>query len=181
MGFSTTYLGRLDIHPLLNDFEVEWLRAFAAIDRRHYTEPYEVAMNPRALAIDDWQQHQAGSRPDGRDPFKSLSPDDGSPYPYLDWQPCTQGCCLGWERREKSRMAEEWLQYLIDHFLRPGAHARLDGRPEFEPFTFDHVVNGIIAGERDDTGELFLIRCEDNVIRRETLVNPERDEWLMGW
>lgn len=44
MGFSTNYLGHLDIHPSLNDSEADWLRAFVAIDRRHYTEPYEVAM-----------------------------------------------------------------------------------------------------------------------------------------
>lgn len=78
-------------------------------------------------------------------------------------------------------MAEEWLQYLIDHFLRPGAHARLDGRPAFEHFTFDHMVNGIIAAERDDTRELFLIVCEDNAIHREVLVAPDPDPWNMPW
>lgn len=177
MGFSTTYLGRLDVNPPLNDSEVEWLRAFAAIDRRHYTEPYEVAMNPRALQLDRWPQQESGEQPADRDPFTSLVPRDGTPYPHLDWKPCEQGCCLIWDGTEKSRMAEEWLQYLIDHFLRPGAHARLERRPEFERFTFDHSVDGIIAGERNDTRELFLIVCEDNQIRRQTLVPPDPEDW----
>lgn len=176
MGFSTKYLGHLDIHPSLNDSEAEWLRAFAAIDRRLYSEPYEVAMNPRALEFDRIQRRRSG---DGDDAFKSLVARDGTPYPHLDWRPCPEGCCLAWDGTEKSRMAEETLQYLVDHFLRPGAHARLDSRPEFEHFTFDHVVNGIIAAERDDTRELFLIVCEDNAIRRETLVAPAIAEWNM--
>ena len=52
MGFSTTYLGRLDIEPKLNPAEVEWLTAYAEIDRRHFTDPYEVPMNPRAFLIE---------------------------------------------------------------------------------------------------------------------------------
>ncbi|WP_446663704.1 hypothetical protein [Flexivirga sp. B27] len=175
MGFSTKYLGRLDIEPPLNDAEADWLRAFVAIDRRHYTGPYEVAMNPRALEFARSQQQSD----DEGDAFKSLVPRDGTPYPHLDWAPCPTGCCLAWDGTEKSRMAEESLQYLIDHFLRPGAHARLDGRPEFEHFTFNHVVSGIIAAERDDTRELFLIVCEDNTIRRELLVRPDPAPWDM--
>ncbi len=177
MGFSTKYLGRLEIQPPLNDSEADWLRAFAAIDRRHYTEPYEVAMNPRALEFDRLKQRQADRGSSCGDAFTSLAPRDGTPYPHLDWAPCYEGCCLTWDGTEKSRMAEEWLQYLIDHFLRPGAYARLDGRPEFEHFTFDHVVNGTIAAERDDTRELFLILCEDNTIRRKALVAPVPDDW----
>lgn len=55
----------------------------------------------------------------------------------------------------------------------------LDDRPEFEHFTFDHVVNGVIAAERDDTRELFLIVCKDNTIRRERLVAPDPAPWDM--
>ena len=85
---------------------------------------------------------------------------------------------MDWDSRiEKSRMAEEWLQYLIDHFLRPGAKARTSGRPDFERFTFDHVVNGTIAAERDDTRQLWLIRCKDNEISTEQLVPPDVMPW----
>ncbi len=74
-------------------------------------------------------------------------------------------------------MAEAWLQYLIDHFLRPGAAARSSGRPDFASFTFDHVVNGIVAAERNDTRELWLIRCHDNQISTETLVGSDPMPW----
>lgn len=51
MGFSTRYLGRLDIEPRLNPAEVEWLCAYAELDRRYFTDPYEVPMNPRAFRV----------------------------------------------------------------------------------------------------------------------------------
>jgi hypothetical protein len=186
MGFSTTFLGRLDIEPRLNATEVEWLTAYAELDRRYFTDPYEVPMNPRAFRLERERETQdqrprsgqKGSVAAARDSLTSLTPRDGSPYPHLDWKPCTDGCCLRWDSRtEKSRMAESWLQYLIDHFLRPGAMARTSGRPDFAEFTFNHVLNGVIAAERDDTRELWLIHCRDNEISTQQLVPPD----LMPW
>jgi hypothetical protein len=193
MGFSTTYLGRLDIEPKLNPAEVEWLTAYAEVDRRHFTDPYEVPMNPRAFRLAEHHKQEEAFRLKretatttrrrrraqvDQDPFTTLQPGDGSPYPHLDWKPCPTGCCIGWDSRtEKSRMAEDWLQYLIDHFLRPGAHASLSGKPDFEEFTFDHAVNGIIAAERDDTRQLWLIVCRDNEISTTQLVGPDELPW----
>ena len=74
-------------------------------------------------------------------------------------------------------MAEPWLQYLIDQFLRPGANARTSRRPDFDDFTFDHVLNGTIAAERDDTRELWLIECRDNDISKTQLVPPDVMPW----
>lgn len=129
-------------------------------------------MNPRAFAEEERQAMRGGAGQGGVDAFSSLAPRDGSPYPHLDWVPCQQGCCLRWTGREKSRMALQWLEYLIDHFLRPGAHAQGTGRPEFAHFTFDHVVSGTLAGEHEETGELSLIVASDNVLHTETLVPP---------
>ncbi|GAA2158519.1 hypothetical protein FHX52_2397 [Humibacillus xanthopallidus] len=193
MGFSTTYLGRLDIEPRLNAAEAEWLTAYAMVDRRYFTNPYEVPMNPRAFVAEQERQRAAARKvpearprkgrrqPDVRDPFTTLVPRDGTPYPHLDWTPCADRCCLQWDSRtEKSRMAEAWLQYLIDHFLRAGAIARTSNKPDFAPFTFDHVVNGIIAATRDDTRALWLIRCVDNEISTESILAPDVMPWDLG-
>ena len=190
MGFSTKYLGRLDIEPRLNQAEVQWLTAYAELDRRYFTDPYEVPMNPRAFRIEQDRRREERAqdretavpkrarRAKDPEPFSTLTPRDGSPYPHLDWRPCPEGCCLAWDSStEKSRMAEAWLQYLIDHFLRPGAIARTSGRSDFDAFTFDHTLNGVIAAQRDDTRELWLIRCRANEISTEPLVAPD----LMPW
>ena len=198
MGFSTRFLGRLDIEPPLNPAEVEWLKAFAELDRRYFTDAYDVPMNPRAFRLEQGAGRTTAAQGTtnagqpvaaasvggglvGVNAFTTLTPLDGSPYPHLDWTPCVDGCCLTWDSRtEKSRMAEAWLQYLIDHFLRPGALARTSHRPDFAPFTFDHVLNGTIAAERDDTRELWVIQCSDNEISTVQLVPPDSMPWDLG-
>lgn len=172
MGYSTTYLGRLRIEPALNEAEVEWLRAYAMTHRPfHPTDPYAVPMNPGAEHLT-----QPGTRrlPGGG---YALPLAQVTGLPRCDWQPCVQGCCLGWERVEKSNTAQRELTYLLDHFLRPGARAAADGRADFAEFTFDHHVHGTIAAERDDTGELFLLLARGDRIIRHVLVPGAAQGW----
>jgi hypothetical protein len=58
--------------------------------------------------------------------------------------------------------------------------ARTSGRPDVEAFTFDHTLNGIIAAERDDTRELWLIVCRDNDISTQPLIASDPMPWEMG-
>ena len=164
MGFRSAYLGRLDIEPKLNREEVEWLRSFARVFDRDPADPYAVPMNPGAPPLVEHLESRASS---------ALTP---AGLWRCDWQPCPDGCCLTWQVVEKSNTAALELTYLVDHFLRPGAHACTDGRADFVAFTFDHVVNGTIAAERGDTRELFLIEARDNEIVEHTLV-PGMPEW----
>jgi hypothetical protein len=64
----------------------------------------------------------------------------------------------------------EALTFLVTHYLGPEARAKDSDNPDFEAFTFDHRLDGLIAAERDDTEELFLIRVENSTFRHETLV-----------
>jgi hypothetical protein len=50
---------------------------------------------------------------------------------WCQWVPCPHGCCLVWNGHEKFYAGQAWLQYLIDHFLRRGAHAQTSGDPQF--------------------------------------------------
>lgn len=164
MGFSTTYLGHLDIEPPLNSAETAWLRAFRLTDRSlHPHDPYAVPMNPRAERL----AHLTRDRHDKPD---ASSRSQAAELTRCDWQPCLDGCCLVWESIEKSNTSIHELRYLIDHFLRPGAHASRDGRADFAEFTFDHHVHGVVAAERDDTRELYVIVARDNTLSREALV-----------
>lgn len=156
MGYNTSYLGRFDVEPSLNGAEVEWLRAYSRTFRpAGGDDPYGVPMNPGA----------------------ELPADTATTFERCDWVPCLDGCCLSWRPAERSNNASVDLQYLIDHFLRPGAHAAADGRPDFEPFTFDHHVSGIVAAENGETRELFLLVADDNVIDERTLVPGDPYPW----
>lgn len=169
MGYSTRYLGRLDIEPRLNPHEATWLRAFQRTHRGlHPDDPYAVPMNPGAEAIGHPLVQESV-------PGVMIIPTGGPGLDTCDWAPCVSGCCLQWREIEKSNHATEQLQYLIDHFLRPGALSASDGRDDFEPFTFDHTVSGIIAAQRQD-GWLYLIRAEDNDLEEITLV-PGKGLW----
>lgn len=171
MGHSTHYLGRLDIRPVLRQQEIEWLRAYAELDEPS-VHGYDIPLNPRAERADRVRR-QRSTRSTGDAARVS---DGGVPWGSCDWLPCVEGCCLQWREVEKSNNAVLWLSHLVDHFLSPGGLAQ-DAGADFEEFTFDHVVSGIIAAERNDTRELFLIRAADNVITTETLVAGDPDCW----
>ena len=158
MGVTTDFIGHVDVQPPLNDAEQGYLAAFAASRRcSRPGGPYEVPLNP-AAAHDDTDI----------DCCNSVA--SGQPSLWCGWVPSWDGGSIAHDGQEKFYGAAEWLAYLIDHFLAPRGYAAESGLEWFSEFTFDHVVNGIIAASQHDTGELYLIRVDDNVVQRETLV-----------
>lgn len=89
------------------------------------------------------------------------------------------GCCLSFNGVEKAYRPTEWMRYLVDNFLKPGAEASDSGLECFREFTFDHVVDGVIVGCRRDTGRLFSIDVRNNRVReRELMLGvPEEAVW----
>ena len=156
MGFSTDFIGHIDIEPPLNDVEMSYLSAFAASRRYDRGDPYDVPGNPRAEDRNGVDTEAYNRTPPGQ------------PNLWCDWQVCWDGCCITWSGKEKSYSMEPWLRYVIDHFLRPGALA--SGDPRFAGFTFDHALTGMVVGCRRDNKELFAIRAVDNVVTREVIM-----------
>jgi hypothetical protein len=70
---------------------------------------------------------------------------------------------LEWDGGEKFYESAEWMKYLIDQFLRPGAVA--EGQPGFEAFTFDHVCNGVIEAQGEDPDDKWKLIVTDNVVK----------------
>jgi hypothetical protein len=160
MGYSTDFLGHLDIEPPLNDAEIDYLTAFFASRRcQRDGGPYDVPGNPRAESLDSsW-----GERGD--------ECADGQPNLWCDWTVCWEGCCLTWNGTEKSYSMIPWLRFLIAHFLGPEARAADD--PRFAGFTFDHRLSGVMVGCRRDTREMFVIRVDGTEVVEETLRRPD--------
>jgi hypothetical protein len=103
----------------------------------------------------------------------------GQPDRCCDWEPCPHGCCLSWNGREKFHAGVVWMEYLIDHLLRPVAERR--GDPRLTGFTFDHRLDGLVVGERSWSRELFAIRVHDNEVSHELLRRGEPLPWEPGW
>lgn len=177
MGVHYEFLGHVTINPPLNAAERDYLIAFSESRRwDRPSGPYTVAPHPRE---DDYEaegvSRSASDHPGGAWPGNH--PPAGQPGLWCDWTPCPKGCCLSHNGAEKFYGAGEWLRYVIDHFLRPGAEARRSGLACFEGFTFDHTCSGIVAVERRDVRELSLLHVHDNTVEVEVLVPGERVPW----
>ena len=133
MGYTTDFIGHIDIEPALNEAEIAYLTAFSKSRRWDRPGgPYDVPGNPRADEDDD-----------AADSHRANVPPAGQPGLWCDWVPCWDGCCLSYNGVEKFYGSTQWLLYLIDHFLKPGAAAQ--GDPRFAEFGFDHLLEGIVV------------------------------------
>jgi hypothetical protein len=90
--------------------------------------------------------------------------DTSVPSFFCQWVPTDDGTGIEWDQGEKFYEAEAWMTYLIDHFLKDGAHAQ--GQPRFEQFTFDHVLNGTIAAQGEEPGDQWDLFVTDNRVSR---------------
>ena len=73
----------------------------------------------------------AGTDPDASDVIDYNRPADGCPSLWCQWVPSRDGTEIRWDGSEKFYHYVEWLQFLIDHFLKPN-DIRLDGLVKWE-------------------------------------------------
>lgn len=160
MGYTTDFIGHLDIEPALNAAEVAYLTAFSRT-RRWDREggPYAVPTGePREWPPTDLHRFHV--------------PAPGQPSLWCDWLPCEDGCCLVYSGNERFAAPVGWLRYLIEHFLKPGAAGR--GEERLAGFGFDHVLNGMVVGCRRDLKQLFSLVVRDNTVSEEVLHPADR-------
>lgn len=145
MGYTTAFEGQVAIEPPLNAAEVAYLRDFAESRRHHRPEgPYST----RDYLFGDLDS-------------KDLNrPHDEQPSLWCNWEPTDDGTGIRWNGAEKFYDATKWMQYLIDHFLKPEGAAK--GQPGFEKFTFNHVVSGVIQAQGDDPDDQWELLVLDN-------------------
>lgn len=158
MGYSTDYLGHIEVDPPLNEAEIHYLTAFSHSRRfDRGGDPYAVPGNPSAENVVELPTRDVNQVAIGQPGFA------------CDWQPCWDGCCLAWSGIEKSNQMDSWLRYLVDHLIGPDAVGRSAAHPQLRGFTFDHVLNGLVIGCRRDNKELFALLVTDNQVERMVL------------
>lgn len=154
MGYTTEFFGSVLIEPPLNTYEINYLKKFSATRRMLRTlGPYYV--------------DGSGFVGQGHDPdiVDYNRPPEGQPGLWCKWIPTDDGTAIVWDGREKFYDSPEWMQYLIDHFLRPVARAKHYDDTQFEQFTFDHVLNGTIYAEGEDRNDVWDLIVENNTVR----------------
>jgi hypothetical protein len=153
MGYCTTFDGKIEINPPLNDREIQYLQQFS--ETRHYQKKsgsYTIHLNDGFLNIDFKK-----SDSDLID-FNKLDID--SPSLYCCWEPSEDGQYLQWNGQEKFYASKEWLEYLIQHFLDKNAIAKKDQ----ENFSFlqSHLLNGIIEAQGEEELDHYYLVVENN-------------------
>ncbi|WP_229929242.1 hypothetical protein [Kitasatospora xanthocidica] len=166
MGYTTEFTGRIAVDPPLNEQEIAYLRKFAGTRRMDRANgPYYVDGTGFA-----GQGHDADIRAFNEPPA-------GQPGLWCKWEPTDDGAAIEWNGQEKFYGAPEWMAYLVDHFLKPGGHAR--GEAGFEAFTFDHVLNGVIDAQGEEPWDTWQLTVRDNAVSASEPVDPET-AWLCG-
>lgn len=152
MGYTTEFTGTIAITPPLNAEEIQFLQKFSGTRRMDCEQgPYYVDRGG-----------YAGQ--DNRDPLirNYNSPPAGQPGLWCKWEPTDDGTAIQWSGMEKFYSSEEWMTYLIDHFLKPGAIAA-----EQLPFLqANHELNGVIVAQGEDESDKWRLVVSRNVVTR---------------
>jgi len=72
----------------------------------------------------------------------------GQPGLWCQWIPNDEGTTLGWDEGEKFYEYEDWLRYLIEHFLAP----------------WHYTVNGEVEWVGEDSSDLGQLVVTNNVV-----------------
>jgi hypothetical protein len=169
MGYSIMFSGAVTVQPPLNPAEVGYLRRFAGSRRmERESGPYTCDTRP-----------DADESPDVRD---ANQPPLDQPSLWCHWEPTEDGREIRWNGAEKFASAEKWMLYLAQVFLAPVARLSAEladpvvGRyyaPEFEEFSFDHGLNGLIAATGED-GYSYQIEVSAGSVE---VVDQERNRY----
>jgi hypothetical protein len=82
---------------------------------------------------------------------------------WCKWTPTEDGAAIEWDGAEKFYDSVEWMQYLIDHFLKPDALAKTQTTDGKLFFTFqDHVLNGAIEAQGEDEDDHWYLVVINN-------------------
>lgn len=155
MGYTTDFTGSVRVEPALNAAEVAYLRKFNQSRRM-------------AGSLGPYYVDRPGDFGQERTPdlYDYNQPPQGQPSLWCNWTPTEDGAAIEWDGGEKFHDADDWMAYLINHFLRSDAEASRSGEDQFAAFTFDHTVNGCIEAQGEDPDDLWRLIVTDNVVTR---------------
>ncbi len=149
MGYNTEFSGSVKVEPPLNPEEIAFLNKFSQTRRMQRTRgPYFVD-----------GQGFLGQGPDP-DIENYNYPPEGQPGLWCHWAPSEDGATIRWDGSEKFYDSPEWMEYLLDHFLKPGALAKAQ-----LPFLqANHIVQGVIEAQGEDPDDHWELVVQDNVV-----------------
>lgn len=159
MGYHTTFSGKFDLNKKLTDEHAEYLAQFSGTRRmRRNANEASVLPDPIRLAVNlpigtEGGYFVGGDGFAGQDNDRSVldnnTPPKGQPSLWCQWIPSDDRKSIFWDGGEKFYDYEIWLDYIIEHFLKP----------------WGYILNGEVYwyGESDD--DRGILEVKDNVVR----------------
>jgi uncharacterized protein (TIGR02996 family) len=119
----------------------------------HMPDPRRVAvglqLGKEAAYFVGGQGHRGQDRDDSIRDYNK--PPAGQPGLWCHWVPNADGTAIVWDKGEKFYSYVEWLEYLIEHFLRPWGYL-LNGRMDWEGQDPDDVGTILVRDNRVEPG-----------------------------
>lgn len=152
MGYSTDFIGNIEITPPLNQQEINYLNTF--FQARHDTTYDNISPQPKGFI-----------------PYNNEM--DIKPGAWCDWKVTADGNSIAWNGSEKSYRMTGWLSFIVNHFIGNDPIApKVDKTLKFfQP----HILNGVIEAQGEDEDDQWYIVVMNNHVMR---CDPEDYEKL---
>ncbi len=159
MGYSTDFNGSFELDKPLTDEHRTYLELFNNTRRmRRDAAKAELLDDPARLAVglpigDEGGYFVGALGCAGQDKDDSIldynSPPKGQPGLWCQWMPDDGGDdAIVWDQGEKFYNFVEWLEYIVEHFLKP----------------WGYVLNGEVEWDGEDRDDIGRIVVKDNVV-----------------
>ena len=165
MGYTTDFAGTFQVSPPLTEEHRLYLGRFADT-RRMQRDPTIAATFPDPLRVaaglpigpqgayyvgvpadvTTWEGHWGQDRDASVLAYNGAA--SGQPGLWCQWVPTRDGTGIMWDGSEKFYDYVQWLQYIVDHFLKPWGYS----------------LSGEVVWEGENRNDLGTIVARDNTI-----------------
>ncbi len=149
MGYTTEFSGNIMINLPLNEREIDYLNKFSQSRR--------MLRKKGDYYVDDPQVN--GSEPDIIDNNKSTAEQPGL---WCQWV-VNEGKFIEWDGEEKFYKAEQWMWYILQHFIGKDPIAKRRHPKKFA-FLQGHDCNGTIKAQGEDHSDTWMLIVKNNFI-----------------
>jgi hypothetical protein len=158
MGYTTEFTGHFDVSPPLSEAHKKYLEKFSDTRRMRRNvvllQADEVAEEAGLLPgkegeyyvveedPGEWRNHKDESI------INYNSPPSSQPSLWCQWAPNKDGTAIEWDGMEKFYCYVEWIEYIIDNFIK----------------RWDYKLNGVVKWEGEDRDDMGKIVIENNEV-----------------
>ena len=154
MGYTTDFTGKFTLDRVMSEEHAAYLNKFADTRRMQRNVKLAVKLGDPVRKAVGLPVGEQGSYFVGEDDFHGESVINGNKPPadqpglWCQWEVTNNRKDIEWDRGEKFYGYVEWIQYIIDHFLK----------------LWGYKLNGEVTWSGEDLDDLGAIVIVDNVV-----------------